>query len=166
VRCVPPLLLLTPRPLRMQRLAAVIHVGQISEAHFTRPHHALGMAVILGVAFQMVNGFCRPHAPKHEPESEARRLWFGVHRVVAFFVLVGGAANILLGPGVFTNVFLGGADFYIIAGSVYSGQNLVYFINVCGAAALGAVCGGFLFGTFCRPKPQLAAGEEATAKVA
>jgi hypothetical protein len=137
-------------------IAALVHVGGLSESHFTRPHHVLGMAVIVGVFFQVVNGFCRPHLPAdpHAAHSETRNLWYGVHRVVAFFVLVGGAINIILGPDVFVNVYLGSGDYYSLAGYQYSGANLKYFVYALGGATLAVVLGAYVFSIFCRKRPE------------
>jgi len=136
-------------------IAALVHVNTIGSINFNNSHEQLGLAVIIGVFFQVLNGALRPHVPKEagmEP-SFVRKTWFQIHRFTAIGVLVGGTVNILLGPGVFQGMFLGSANFYSIAGLVYTGQNLLYFIYAVGGCALGVVVLGAIYGIFLRHQP-------------
>ena len=102
-------------------ISTVVHVNNVGSPNFSNSHEILGMAVIVGVLLQLINGICRPHLPKGagtEP-SPQRKAWYGLHRILAFFVLICGATNLLLGPGVLDS-YLGGATYFQIAGLEYN----------------------------------------------
>jgi len=128
------------------------HVYEMGEEHWSRPHHVIGTLVFVGVALQIANGLLRPHIHPDQPPSARRVQWYLLHRVLAFCVLFFGCVNLLLGPEVFQDAFLGSAQNYSIVGFTFSALGVEDFVYFGGACAMLYLMLIEFFGIFVRPR--------------
>jgi hypothetical protein len=81
-------------------LAALIGFGCIIAAldelkveHFTKPHHQLGLVIMIGGVMQPINAVLRPH------KGDQRLLWQIIHKGSGYLLLLGGIYNCIVGLG-------------------------------------------------------------------
>ena len=79
----------------------VAEVDANGASHFSTPHRALGLALFVVVLVQVALGLARPHvnpkSPAFRDQSKQRKAWLHSHRLFAAFLLVAGAAQVILG---------------------------------------------------------------------
>jgi hypothetical protein len=102
-------------------------------------HAILGLCVILGCIFQVLVALRRPHAPaKGAPPSKVRTQWFWSHRVVAWFCLFAGLANVILGTDRFT-LALGTKTSLLLSSIVVANSTVVQVLLALASAGFGLV---------------------------
>uniref|UniRef100_A0A7S1UQC6 Cytochrome b561 domain-containing protein n=1 Tax=Grammatophora oceanica TaxID=210454 RepID=A0A7S1UQC6_9STRA len=75
---------------------------QTNPNHFSNPHHWVGLILLIGITFQVMNGFLRPPVEKRDPYAAShydmenswiklpnspRQLWYLTHRLMAVSML-------------------------------------------------------------------------------
>lgn len=91
---------------------------QTDSSHFNHPHHWVGLVLLVGVTFQVMNGFLRPPVEKRDPYSAShydmdngwlklprspREVWYFSHRVTGISMLLMGIYQIQSGLSLFAN---------------------------------------------------------------
>jgi hypothetical protein len=81
-----------------------------SSAHFTNPHHILGLFIIIVAVLQPVNAFFRPHkSAADQPFSMSRRIWELLHKSSGYAAILLSLPNIFLG----FNLISANVGFYV-----------------------------------------------------
>ena len=101
-------------------VAVIIAISAVSvqkdSSHFNHPHHWVGVIMLVGVTFQVMNGFLRPPVEKRDPYSTShydidqgfiklprspREVWYFSHRVTGISLLGMGIYQIVSGLDLF-----------------------------------------------------------------
>lgn len=101
-------------------IAVIIAISAMSvqpnSSHFNHPHHWVGLVMLVGVTFQVMNGFLRPPVEKRDPYSTShydidngrmklprtpREVWYFSHRVTGISLLAMGIYQIQSGLNLF-----------------------------------------------------------------
>jgi Eukaryotic cytochrome b561 len=101
-------------------VAITAQSGQTSPSHFSHPHHIVGVALLVLMTFQIMNGFMRPPVEKKDPYSarqfvegknffeiprSPRGLWMLIHRLSGVAMLGMGMYQISSGLTLFADDF-------------------------------------------------------------
>jgi hypothetical protein len=101
-------------------IAVIIAVSAMSmqknPSHFNHPHHWVGLSMLIGITFQVMNGFLRPPVEKRDPYSTShydihegfikmprtpREVWYFSHRLTGISLLAMGVYQIVSGLDLF-----------------------------------------------------------------
>lgn len=101
-------------------IAVIIAISAVSvqqdSSHFNNPHHWVGIIMLVGITFQVMNGFLRPPVEKRDPYSTShydidrgfikwprspREVWYFSHRVTGISLLGMGIYQIVSGLDLF-----------------------------------------------------------------
>lgn len=77
----------------------VIALWMVHGAHFkTKAHSQLGVSIIVAAVVQIAIGFFRPHkAPDGEKITTARKIWFWIHRILGFVIIIIAVITVFFG---------------------------------------------------------------------
>lgn len=102
--------------------AMSVQPAGVNTAHFSNPHHWVGLVLLVCVTFQVMNGFLRPPVEKKDPYATShydmdnslikfprspREIWYFSHRFTGISMLAMGIYQIQSGLNLFA------ADFYV-----------------------------------------------------
>jgi len=95
--------------------------------HFTKPHHWIGLVVMVLFLANPIVGMLRPH----EQTSQVRKRWLLIHRIIGYGSLFGGMVNCIIGASIIP------AAYYFHSQSVLGASLAVGFgLLVVGCASL------------------------------
>ena len=115
-----------------------VHQDARGIPHVSKPHHQLGVAVLVGIVAQLVMAVDKVRPTRASPTKWVA--WVASHRAVALFVLVGGVADILVGVTDNYTAYVGAAAVGLFPTDASTPLSTSAVVVGC-AAALGVVGG-------------------------